>query len=302
MSIGFEDQITKNKIASVMLILVFLLIGGGIAYFIGLLFKNAAYIFFGVVVLYTIIQVINGYYNAHEVIPRREKARPANPEVYEEKYLIDALDGLVLACGLPSTPAAYIQDSERNPNAFACGRDPEHSAICVTRGLLDTLTREELEGVLAHELAHVYNRDSMVSGISFTLSGSIVNFCNGLLRFFTFVSDCDRSGKNGGGIWLVITFIPLLLARSMARLTTFAVSRKREFLADATAVQLTRNPNGLRSALIKICTIPTHVKSASPAGASLYFGDPEKGVKNWWAQLWSTHPTLKQRVAALDRM
>jgi heat shock protein HtpX len=251
------------------------------------------------------------YWNSHNIITAMVNARPANPSVYLEKYYIDTIEGLVLACGLPAIPKAYVIESEAM-NAFATGRDPEHSLIGVTTGLLQRLDRQELEGVIAHEMSHIYNRDILLMGVASILVGGIAMFCHIIIRMMQFGGgggrgrDRDRGGDGGGagGILILVALVFIILAPIFANLLNLLLSRKREFLADATAVKLTRNPDGLALALAKISQSPETMPFVEQELAALFIEHPQHGdrAKGGLAAALATHPPIEERIAALKAM
>ncbi len=220
-----------------------------------------------------------------------------------------------IASGMPKPRVYVVEDGA--PNAFATGRDPEHAAIAVTTGLLQKMDRDELEGVIAHEMSHIQNRDILVMTIAVTLVGVIVLLADWLLRAMWWggMSRGRDSNNNIGGIVAILGIVLMILAPLIAQLMHFAVSRRREFLADADAVNFTRNPAGLISALNKLKGDQTVVKYASRATAHMWIEEPnalqaqegEPGVKTrksgaWLNRLFATHPPLDERIEALESM
>jgi heat shock protein HtpX len=311
---GFEAQIAANKTKTTLLILVFILFMTGLGYFAGYLVDPdlAVLLLIGCVV-FAIFGSGISYWYSDKIICSMVGARPANPEVYIERYFIDTVEGLVLACGLPAIPRAYVIESPAL-NAFATGRNPEHSIICVTTGLLAALDREELEGVIGHEMSHVYNRDILLMGVAAILVGGVAMFSHAITRILWYGGggggrsrssrDSNDSG-GGGGILVLIGLVFVILAPIFANLLNLMLSRKREFLADATAVQLTRNPGGLVKALRKISASPEKMPQVESELSALFIDPPQKAYAepgNWLAEAFSTHPPVEQRIAALERM
>ncbi|OGY20976.1 MAG: zinc metalloprotease HtpX [Candidatus Woykebacteria bacterium GWB1_45_5] len=218
------------------------------------------------------------------------------PELYR------AVENVCIAAGIP-LPKIYII-TDPAPNAFATGRDPNHAAVAVTSGLLERLDDLELEGVVAHELSHIKNYDSRLMSIVVILVGMIVILADMFFRMLWWgkVGDGDRKGSNT--IFLLLGVIAAILAPIAANLIKLAISRRREFLADASGALLTRYPEGLAKALIKISQDPNTLKSATNATAHMYIANPFKGkqAKNWLVALFSTHPSVEERVAALRAM
>lgn len=215
----------------------------------------------------------------------------------DEPELYRLVENLSLRSGLPM-PKIYVIEDE-SPNAFATGRDPKHSSVAVTRGLLNTLEREEIRGVLAHEMSHIKNYDIRLQTVVAVLVGAVVILADYLRRWFWF---SDRERRQEGLIGLLVVLFLLVLAPLAARLIQLAISRKREFLADASAVELTRYPEGLIQALRKIASYPQGVRSASTATAHLYFASPFRDKRNktaWFERLFLTHPPVDERIKAL---
>lgn len=217
-----------------------------------------------------------------------------NPELYR------LVENLSITAGLP-LPKIYIIN-ENAPNAFATGRNKKHAVIAVTRGLLEKLEKVELEGVIAHELAHIGNRDMLLQTVVVVLAGTIAYLSHIMLRVHLFGGRGGgrRSGQ-AGLIMLAFSLVAIILAPIAATILRLAISRKREFLADASGAMLTRFPEGLARALEKISADPSPIKTASNATAHLYIASPLKGKEgtNWFAKLFMTHPPIQERVKKL---
>jgi heat shock protein HtpX len=247
----------------------------------------------------------SSYRYGDRLVLRVSRARPASPEEYPRYHNI--VEGLCIAAGIPK-PALYVIP-EKAPNAFATGRDPEHSSVAVTEGLLETLNRVELEGVLAHELAHVRNRDILVGTLVATLVGVVALLADWMLRAFFWGGRGrrgDRGGGGGAGAIIAIAGLALAaLAPLFAQLIRFAVSRRRELLADADGALLSRYPPGLASALRKIAMSTEPLRVANNATAHLWFSQPSRTPgSGWtrWERLFSTHPPVEERIKALEEM
>jgi heat shock protein HtpX len=255
------------------------------------------------------------YWNSDKVALALTHAQPADPQTYARLY--NLVEGLCIASGLPQ-PKLYIVDDPA-PNAFATGRDPKHASIAVTSGLLDKMNRVELEGVLAHELSHVKNYDILISSIAVCLVGVVAALSDFGIRMFVFGGmfggrGRDRNQGGGGGqdptqlILLVLAIIVIVLAPLMATLMQFAVGRRREALADVSAVEMTRYPPGLISALEKLRDDQTVVHESGRATAHLWIEEPmnhyegEHERKSRWSHLFDTHPPIEERIAALREM
>ena len=290
----FED-IKRNKMKSWFIILLFLAFIAVIVYYICMAL-NLGKTSIVIAMIFAIISTWGSYYYSDRIVLSLNKARPATKE--ENQKLVNILDSLVVSSGLPATPKLYIVEDSQ-PNAFATGRNPEHAVICVTTGLLDKLEYYELEGVLAHEMSHIKNYDILLSAVVSVMVGFVVILSDWFTRI-TFWGGPRRSDDddNGNPILMFIGLIFLILAPIFGQLMQLAISRKREFLADATAVEFTRNPDGLISALIKISGDPNQLKVANNATENMYIVNPFRGKKSS-SSLWSTHPSIEDRVEAL---
>jgi len=287
----FED-IKKNKIKTGAVIGIFILLITLIVYYICMAF-DLGYVSILIALIFSVGSAYLSYYNCDKIVLSMNKARPASQE--EFKKLNNILDSLMISSGLQYRPKLYVVD-DAQPNAFATGRDPEHSVICVTTSLLDKLEYYELEGVLAHELSHIANYDIRLSAIVTVMVGVIVMLSDMFTRTFIY-HDSDRdSDSKGNAIIMLIGLICLIISPIFAKLLQLAVSRGREYLADATAVQYTRNPEGLISALIKISGDPNELKNASKSTAHMYISSPFRNKKTSW---FSTHPATENRIEAL---
>jgi heat shock protein HtpX len=246
------------------------------------------------------------YWKSDAVALRMSRARPADPDEYARLHNI--VEGLCIAAGLPK-PRVYIVD-DAAPNAFATGRDPKHAAIAVTTGLLEKMNRIELEGVIAHELSHIKNYDILVSTIAVTLVGFIALASDIGIRTLWWGGGRSRDDDRGGGpaaILAIAGFALLILAPLIAQLMQFAVSRRRESLADMSGVELTRYPPGLISALEKLKEDQTVVHAHSRATAHLWIEQPmptspDEGRLSRLNRLFDTHPPLEDRIAALREL
>jgi len=287
----FED-IKRNKMKTGAIIGIFILIITLIVYYICMAF-DLGYMSILIALIFSIGSAFASYYNCDKIILSLNKARPATEEEFNK--LNNILDSLMISSGLQFRPKLYVVE-DNQPNAFATGRDPEHSVICVTTALLDRLNYYELEGVLAHELSHIANYDIRLSAIVTVMVGVIVMLSDMFTRTFLY-RDNDRDSDNkGNAIIMLIGLICLIISPIFAKLLQLAVSRRREYLADATAVQFTRNPEGLISALIKISEDPNELRNASNSTAHMYISNPFRNKKT---NLFSTHPATEDRIEAL---
>jgi heat shock protein HtpX len=243
------------------------------------------------------------YRYGDRLVLRSSRARPVTPQ--EEPRLHNIVEGLAIAGGIPK-PAVYVVP-EKAPNAFATGRDPEHSSVAVTQGLLDTMNRVELEGVIGHEMAHVKDRDILLGTIVATLIGSVVLLSEFLLRWFWWGGrrSSDEGGAAGFAIFAAIGLVVAILTPIIAQVIKMAMSRQREYQADAEGVMLTRYPPGLVSALQKIAGDPTPLRFANNATAHLWLNQPSRihgEGYHWWENLFSTHPPIQERIRRLEEM
>ena len=290
------ENIKKNKIESGVIITIFIIAITLIVYYIchALDLGNLSII---IALTVSIASAWGSYYYSDKIVLASCKARPASEE--EDLKLVNILDSLMVTANLPKKPDLYVVEDSQ-PNAFATGRNPEHAVICVTTGLLKKLEYYELEGVLAHEISHIKNYDILLSAVVSVFVGFIVMLSDTFSRFiFWGSSSSDDDDNNGNPILMIIGLILLILSPIFGSLMQLALSRKREFLADATAVELTRNPEGLISALSKLENDPNELKRANSATANMYIVNPFKNNKKKSSSIWSTHPSTSDRINAL---
>ena len=244
-----------------------------------------------------LVSVWGSYYGSDKLVLTMTGAKLIQES--DNPKLFNLIHEVVIASGLPMPKVAIVVDSA--PNAFATGRNPEHALIAFTTGILDAMDRDQLQGVIAHEMAHVANRDTLVSAVAATTAGAIAILSDMLTRMMFFGGGRDRNREGGGNpIALVISLVILILAPLAAMMLKSAISRKRESLADATAVAFTRNPAGLRSALEVLAADSTVVQQRSTAVAHIWIESPldAKSV----SKLFSTHPPIAERIAVLKSM
>lgn len=297
----YED-IRKNKIKTGIIVTGFLTMITLIIYYICYYFELDSYVAISIALIFSIISTIATYFNCDKIVLASVHAREATRE--ENLKLNNILDGLMVASGLENRPGLYIMDSNQ-PNAFATGRNPEHSVICVTTGLLNKLNYYELEGVVAHELSHIKNYDILLSAVISVMAGFVVMLSDIFTRnmFRSSRRDSDDDNKNGNQILLLIGLIFLIISPIVSSLIQLAVSRRREYLADATAIQFTRNPDGLISALKRISEDDSKLDVASNSNAYMYIENPfpKKRVSKF-SNLFSTHPSVEERIEALENL
>ncbi len=296
------EEVRGNKIRSVALIILFLLLVAILGLVVGLFYGNLT---FGAAftTIAGLVYVLIVYNSGDRMILTMTGARPVTKKEYP--YLHHTLEGLSIAAGIPTPKAYVIEDSAIN--AFATGKDPEHASITVTTGLLKTMNRQELEGVIAHEMSHVKNYDIRFMMLAVVLVGLVTLLSDFILRSFLWGSHGHkRENKGGGNIQIIFILIGLLfaiLAPLVGYLIKMAISRKREFMADANAAILTRYPPGLASALDKIRKDPDPlVDKANKATAHLFISTPFRKEHGFVTNLFSTHPQIEERIKRLKEM
>ena len=295
----FED-IKKNKIKSWFIVLLFLAFIAVIVYYICMAL-DLGELSIIIAMIFAIVSTWGSYYYSDKIVLKLNNARPATKE--EDLKLVNILDSLVISAGLQEKPQLYVIE-DAQPNAFATGRNPKHAVICVTTGLLEKLDYYELEGVLAHEMSHIKNYDILLSAVVSVMVGFVVILSDWFTRISFYGGRRGRDGdndNNGNAIIMLIGLIFLILAPIFGQLMQLAISRKREFLADATAVEFTRNPDGLISALEKISADPNELKVANKATENMYIANPFRNKKKS-SDLWSTHPSTEARIEALRNL
>jgi len=244
---------------------------------------------------------VGSWWFSDRIVLSISHARPVDKQV--EPYIVNTIEGLSIAAGLP-VPKAYVIDDPA-PNAFATGRDPEHAAIAVTSGLVQKLDRLELEGVIAHELAHVKNRDTLVQTLAAVLAGTVTLLSEWMLRSFWWGGGRRRSSRESaavGGVFALVGIVLMVLAPIFALMIQMTISRKREFLADASGAMLTRYPDGLAGALKKIAADTNRLSVANKATAPLYIYNPLKDYRAGMNSLFNTHPPVEERIKRLEAM
>ncbi|MFA5828140.1 MAG: M48 family metallopeptidase [Candidatus Shapirobacteria bacterium] len=285
------EQVRNNKSRSSTIIALFIIFIISVATIITYAFDlDPSFVIFAVI--FSCFSSVISYFYGDKIVLNLNNAHPAKREKYFDFYTIT--ENLAMGMGIPK-PQIYVIEDE-SPNAFATGKDPKSAVICATTGLLNKLNRTELEGVIAHELSHIQNYDIRVMMIVSVLIGTISILVNLVSR--------NRLGRNSdrksNGLLILLGFILLLFAPLIGQIIQLAISRSREFLADSSAVKLTRQPQGLINALKKISSDPSVLASASTATASLYIINPFKNNKI--ANLFSTHPPIEKRITALEQM
>lgn len=293
----------KNKLESGFIIGIFIIVITLIVYYIShaLGLGNLSIV---IALIFSIGSAWGSYYYSDKIVLSVNHARPATKE--EDQKLVNILDALMVTSGLPNKPRLYVVD-DAQPNAFATGRNPQNAVVCVTTGLLEKLDYYELEGVIAHELSHIKNYDIRLSCIVSVMVGFMVMLADIFSRvlFWGGVRDNDSDSK-ANGFLMIIGLICLILSPIFGSLMQLALSRKREFLADSTAVEFTRNPDGLISALQKLENDPNELETANSATANMYIVSPfkknGKSGKKKSSSIWSTHPSTEARIEALRNL
>ncbi len=289
------SQIDSNKRKTVWLIAFFCVFVLAIGYFYGQ-YTGDAYggLFFAALI--SLGMTLFSYYSSDKLALAASGAKRITKE--DNAYLYRIVENLSITGGIP-VPKIHIMQDE-SINAFATGRDPEHASIAVTTGAIKKLENEELEGVIAHELSHIKNYDIRVMTIVVVLVGLVSLLANWMFRMRMWGGG-SRDRNNAGGILMIVGLVLLILSPIIAELIKLAVSRKREFLADASGSLLTRYPEGLARALEKISAEKMPLTHANTATAHLFFSNPF-GAKGGWSALWSTHPPLEERIKILRTM
>ena len=287
-----SKNVTKTWILMTLVFVIVIALG----WFFGLYFNNPSIVV--VFAMFAIVLNIISYWYSDTVVIKLSGARPATREEFFDLYTV--VENLSITAGLP-TPKIYVVNDPA-PNAFATGRDKNHAAVCATTGLLSILDRTELEGVIAHELSHIGNRDMLVSTVVVVLVGFISIISDVFMRSLWFGGGRrgnDRDGESGS-VLMIIGIILAILAPFIGMLIQLSISRKREYLADASGALLTRYPEGLAHALQKIGNYSAPLRHQSNAIAHLYIADPTGGQKTaWYKTLFLTHPPINDRIKAL---
>lgn len=301
---------SANKIKSAIIVALFVvfvfiavyILTNAFGYYMG--YQPGGFGYFGMALIISGISSFVSYYYSDQIVLGISGARKAHP--IEDKLFTQVADNLCIGAGIPRPKLFVIEDSA--PNAFATGRDPEHAVVCVTTGLLSKLNRTELEGVVAHELTHVKNYDIRLMSVVSVMVGLIALLGDWFMRSMWWGGGRDRddNGGNAGAIFMVLGIIFAILSPIIGTLIQLAISRRREFMADAGSVEITRQPQGLISALKKISEDIDPLEAANKATAHMYIVNPFKGKGNKMISalsgLFNTHPSISERVKALQNM
>ncbi|HIY91738.1 zinc metalloprotease HtpX [Companilactobacillus sp. HBUAS56275] len=296
------EQIDRNKRKTYFIFFFFFLILAALGSFIGAYFFDNIYSGIVIALVIAIVYTLITYFQSTSIVMQMNGAKKLE-SAKDAPDLWHIVEDLSMVADIPLPDIYIINDP--SPNAFATGRDPQHAAVAVTSGLYEMMNREELEGVLAHEISHVKNYDIRVSTISVALSSAIIlisYFIGNAYRWWIPVDRDDRDNNNSGAIRVVLWLVGLvfaILGPLIASLVQMAISRNREYLADVSGAELTRNPQGLINALEKLKESTKPMRRVDDASASLYIDDPTK--KKHFSGLFDTHPPLDDRIAALKK-
>lgn len=294
---SFRAEIARNNRATIGLIVVVVIVLYAVLFFAGVLLGAPPVTTLVIGSVVTAVYIAATWSFSVQGVLAAARARPARPAVREEKLLLHRVEEMSIAAGMPM-PKVYVQES-RDINAFATGLTPKNSVICVTTGALQLLDQEELEGVIAHEMSHILNQDVRVTTLTVAMVGAIAMVAEIVLRVLWYGGG-GRGKKGAPAPLIIVGLILMILAPILTRLVYFALSRRREYLADASGVRLTRNPEGLARALEKIRgDLPDHpVGSKTVAG--LYIANP--WVRRDLSSAWSTHPPINERIRRIRGM
>jgi len=296
--VNFYESSQKNVEKTILLIVGFIIFMIFFGYLMGnIVGDSTSLVFFALV--FSIISSFVSYYFSDSIVLSLSKAKLATKEDFFDYYTV--VENISIGTGIPMPKLYVIEDTAMN--AFATGRDKKNSSVVATTGLLSRLNRSEIEGVMAHEMSHIGNRDILLMSVVAVLVGTIVLVVDWIWRIRLYGGN-DNNNRNVNGIFLVLTIVTAILAPVIAQIIKLAISRQREYLADATAVKFTRNPNGLLSALTKLSQDTEKLEVANRATAHLYITNPlkEKGFSKSLNTLFSTHPPIEERIARLQNM
>lgn len=297
---NIRSAIAKNKWKTYLIMVLFVAFITTLAYVFAKASGASALGYAGFALIFAGFTSLGSYFYSDKLVIATTGAKPIKKEDYPEYFRI--VENLSLADGMPM-PKVYVLN-DPSLNAFATGRDPKHGVVCATTGILEVLSKSELEGVIAHELSHIKNYDTRLMAIVAILVGFIAMFADIFMRSMLFSGRDSDSDSRANTIFLIIGIAFAILSPLVATLIQLAVSRKREFLADASGALLTRYPEGLASALEKISSDPRPMQKASNATAHVFISNPfkNKESKAWFASLFNTHPPAEERIRILRSM
>jgi len=288
-------QQSSNVAKTYLLMGLFLVVVVALGYFVSGYYNNPGLLY--VAIIFSIVMNITGFWFSDKIVLSISKARPASRQEFFDFYT--ATENLAITAGLPMPKLFVIDDP--SPNAFATGRDKEHAVVAVTTGLLERLDKTELEGVIAHELSHIGNRDILLMSAVVVLVGFVSIISDIFLRGMIF-GDRRSDSRGGSGIFAIVGIILIVLSPIIATLIKLAISRRREYLADSSAVLLTRYPDGLARALEKISSYNQPMKNTHTATAHLFIANPFDSSAKSISNLFQTHPPVAERIKALEAM
>ena len=296
MKTSFYDQISKNRRNSVFLFIFVFIVLVGLIYTISLIFApELSLVFLIFAMVFVFFYTYSTYKYGDKVVLKSVNAKKVGEGDKRYLHLINTVEGLSIAAGIPK-PKIYVMESEEL-NAFATGRNPENASVCVTTGLLKNLDRDEIEGVIGHELSHIKNYDIRFATMIAVMVGLIAIISHIFLRSFRFGGSGGR--KNNAAILILIGILFAIIAPVVVRLIQLAISRRREYLADSSSAEITRYPEGLASALEKISKLNEGKLKVSEAVSHLFFVDPTKSALD---SLYATHPPVEKRIKILRSM
>ena len=299
MSMSIYSQISSNRWKTYFIMALFMGFITTLAYIFG---QASGYgvSYVGIALIISGLMTIGSYYFSDQIVLSMSGAQPADPKRDFDFFTV--AENLSIASGIPKPRLYVIEDSA--PNAFATGRDPEHAVVCATTGILGKLNRSELEGVIAHELSHVKNYDTRLMGIVAVLVGTVAFLADMFMRSMWWGGRRDNDRDRSNSLFMILGIILALISPLIATLIQLSISRKREYLADASGVLMTRNPGALANALAKISGDKEVLEAATNATAHLFIVNPFKG-KNfgaWFSSLFDTHPPIADRIKILKSM
>ncbi len=294
------SQISNNKLRTILLVILFIIFFSFVFFVIGRASGNSTtYLILGLSI--SLLSGIGSYFYSDRIVLFMSNAKPADKKKYYDFYTVT--ENIAIAAGLPMPKVYVIEDP--SPNAFATGRNPQHAVVCATTGLLAKLERAELEGVVAHELSHIKNYDILLSSVVSVLVGSLVFVTDWITRsWFWGGLRRDDNNRDVSPVFFLLYILIIIIAPIVATLIQLAISRKREYLADANGVLITRYPDGLIQALEKISVDPRPLQKVSGATAHLFIVNPfkQKRLATWFTSLFSTHPPIEERIKILREM
>ena len=292
------SQIDSNKRKTIVLMAMFIIVIIALGYLFNYYYGDQSYGILIIAVIIAIVMSLTSYFSGDKIALATAGAKQIDKEA--NLYVYRMVENLCITAGTPTPKVHIIEDSAIN--AFATGRDPEHASIAITQGAIDKLTNEELEGVIAHELSHIKNYDIRLMMVVIVCVGIITLLADFFIRMRFYGGGKSKGNNKAGGIIILVGIILAILSPLFAKLIQLAISRKREYLADASGAMLTRFPEGLANALEKIKAQAQPLKKANHATAHLYIASPWANTKKSWLHLTATHPPIDDRINKLRQM